>query len=67
MIAKAMAEENRVAIGRIVMARHEHPVIVEAFRDGLLMTTLRPAKEVKPEYGSKGKPATQMVSSLKTS
>src|SRR5665213_3657495 len=52
VIAKAMAEENRVAIGRIVMARREHPVMVEAFRGGLLMTTLRAANEVRePEYG----------------
>jgi DNA end-binding protein Ku len=66
VIAKAMAEENRVAIGRIVMARHEHPVMVEAFRDGLLTTTLRAANEVRePEYGAKGKPATQMVSLAK--
>jgi DNA end-binding protein Ku len=66
VIAKAMADENRVAIGRIVMARHEHPVMVEAFRGGLLMTTLRAANEVRePEYGSKGKPQSQMVSLAK--
>lgn len=66
VIAKAMAEENRVATGRIVIARHEHPVMVEAFRGGLLMTTLRAANEVRePNYGSKGKPESQMVSLAK--
>jgi DNA end-binding protein Ku len=66
VVAKAMAEEERVALGRIVMARREHPVMVEAFRGGLLMTTLRAANEVRePEYGSKGKPEAQMVSLAK--
>jgi DNA end-binding protein Ku len=48
------------------MARREHPVMVEPFRGGLLMTTLRAANEVRePEYGSKGKPEAQMVSLAK--
>jgi len=66
VIAKAMAEEKRVAIGRIVIARREHPVMVEPFRSGLLMTTLRAANEVRePEYDAKGKTETRMVSLAK--
>jgi len=66
VIAKAMAEEKRVAIGRIVIARREHPVMVEPFRSGLLMTTLRAANEVRePEYDAKGKAETRMVSLAK--
>jgi len=66
VIAKAMAEEECVAIGRIVMARREHPVMVEPFRGGLLMTTLRAANEVRePEYGAKARPEAQMVSLAK--
>lgn len=47
VIAQAMADKKRVALGRIVLSTREHPVMVEPFLDGLLMTTLRAANEVR--------------------
>jgi DNA end-binding protein Ku len=66
VIAVAMEQQKRVAIGRIVLSTHEHPVMVEPFLGGLLMTTLRAANEVRePDYDFKDKPDAEMVSLAK--
>jgi DNA end-binding protein Ku len=66
VIAVAMEEQKRVAIGRIVLSTREHPVMVEPFMGGLLMTTLRAANEVREsEYDFKDKPSAEMVSLAK--
>ncbi len=47
VIRDAIREKKMVALGRIVLARREHVVMLEAFDKGLLATTLRYSYEVR--------------------
>jgi DNA end-binding protein Ku len=47
VIAEAMAQEKKAAVGRIVMSSREHPVLVEPRGAGLVMFLLRSADEVR--------------------
>jgi DNA end-binding protein Ku len=47
VIAAAVKSAERVAIGRVVLAQREHPVMLEPYERGLLMTTLRTSDEVR--------------------
>ena len=47
VIAEAMREKRKVAIGRIVIASREHQVVIEPQDGAMLMTTLRAAGEVR--------------------
>ena len=49
VIREAMHDENRVALGRVVLFRREHLVTVEPLDKGMLVTTLRYADEVRAE------------------
>jgi DNA end-binding protein Ku len=50
VIREAMARRGKAGIARIVLYRRERPVMIEPFRQGLLLTTLRYDKTVrKPE------------------
>ena len=55
VIAEAMANKKRAALGRIVLSTREHPVMVEPFLGGLMMSVLRSPDEVrKAEFNFKG-------------
>lgn len=45
-IAQALINRKKAAIGRIVLSSREHPVMVEPFGEGLVMSILRTADEV---------------------
>jgi len=47
VIAAALEHKKLAALGRIVLSTREHPVMVEPFEGGLLMTLLRAANEVR--------------------
>lgn len=47
VVRDAMRDKKMVAIGRIVLARREHVVMLEPFDKGILATTLRYAYEVR--------------------
>ncbi|HTZ76435.1 MAG TPA: Ku protein [Stellaceae bacterium] len=47
VIAEALSSKKRAALGRIVLSTREHPVMVEPFEGGLVMTLLRAANEVR--------------------
>jgi DNA end-binding protein Ku len=47
VIRDAIRDKNMVALGRVVLTRREHVVMLEAFDKGLLATTLRYAYEVR--------------------
>jgi DNA end-binding protein Ku len=47
VIAAAIQSADRVGLGRVVLAQREHPVMLEAYRRGLLMSTLRTVEEVR--------------------
>ncbi len=47
VIAQALINRKKAAIGRVVLSSREHPVMVEPFGDGLLMSILRTADEVR--------------------
>jgi DNA end-binding protein Ku len=47
VIRDAMREEKKVGIGRVVLTRREHVVMLEPFDKGLLATTLRYPYEVR--------------------
>lgn len=49
VIREAMASMNRVALGRVVMTGRERTVAIEVRRQGLLLTTLRAANEVRSD------------------
>lgn len=63
VIAAALAESDRVGIGRIVMSQRERPVALQPFDEGLLLSTLHTADEVRlAEFESpKNKLDPQMV------
>src|SRR5262249_34674738 len=41
VISHALTNKKQAALGRIVLSTREHPVMVEAFESGLLMSLLR--------------------------
>ncbi len=47
VIAKAMTDEKKAAIGSIVLSTREHPVMVEPHGEGLVMYLLRTVDEVR--------------------
>jgi len=47
VIAQAMRKKKKAALGRVVLTSREHPVMVEPFEQGLLMSTLRASNEVR--------------------
>jgi DNA end-binding protein Ku len=47
VIRDALREKNMVALGRVVLTRREHVVMLEPFDKGILATTLRYAYEVR--------------------
>ena len=47
VIRAAMAKRNMVAIGRLVMSTRERTCAIEVEEDGLVLTTLRTAEEVR--------------------
>jgi DNA end-binding protein Ku len=47
VIREAMREAKKAGIGRVVLASRERPVLVEPRGEGMLMTTLRSASEVR--------------------
>jgi DNA end-binding protein Ku len=47
VIAKAMSDAKKAAIGTIVLSTREHPVMVEPHGPGLVMYLLRAAEEVR--------------------
>jgi Ku protein len=49
VIRDAIREKNMVALGRVVLTRREHVVMLEAFDKGLLATTLRYAYEIRDQ------------------
>jgi DNA end-binding protein Ku len=56
VIGEAMANKNKVGLGRVTISSRERPVLVEPRGAGLMMSTLRAADEVRPtEFGAKQK------------
>jgi DNA end-binding protein Ku len=51
VIRDAIREKGMVALGRVVLTRREHVIMLEAFENGLLGTTLRYAYEVRDQAG----------------
>jgi DNA end-binding protein Ku len=49
VIQEAMRQEKKAGIGRIVLSRREHPVLLRPRGRGILLTTLRPADEVRSD------------------
>jgi len=49
VIRDAIRDKNMVALGRIVLSRREHVMMLEAFDKGLLATTLRYPYEVREQ------------------
>lgn len=47
VIAEAMLNKRKAALGRVTFAMREHPVLVEPFGGGILMATLRSTDEVR--------------------
>ena len=47
VIRDAMAEEKVAGLGRVVLTSREHPLIVQAHDEGLMMTTLRAKDELR--------------------
>ncbi|HWE76672.1 MAG TPA: Ku protein [Stellaceae bacterium] len=47
VIAAALAETDRIGIGRIVMSQRERPVALQPFDRGLLLSTLHTSEEVR--------------------
>ena len=51
VIRDTIRDRNMVALGRVVLSRREHVVMLEAFDKGLLATSLRYAYEVRDAAG----------------
>lgn len=49
VIREAMAGQNRIGLGKVVMASRERQVAIEVRRNGMLVSTLRAHDEVRPE------------------
>jgi Ku protein len=49
VIRDVIREKGMVALGRVVLSRREHVIMLEAFENGLLGTTLRYAYEVRDQ------------------
>jgi len=66
VIHAAMVERGMSALSCIVMSRREHPVVIEAVGDGMMMTTLRYERNIIPaeeayEHLEEAKPDKEMV------
>jgi len=62
VIAQALENKGLVALGRVVLTTREHPVMLEPYEGGLLMTTLRAGDEVRAAgFNFHGKIDPQMV------
>jgi DNA end-binding protein Ku len=48
VIREAMRRQNKLAIGRLVLSSREHQVAIGPRDQGMLLTTLRPVREVRP-------------------
>jgi DNA end-binding protein Ku len=68
VIAEALKNKDRVAVGRVVLSTREHPVMIEPFGDGgLLMSKLRAPDEVRqPEFDFKSTVDKQMIDLAET-
>jgi DNA end-binding protein Ku len=56
VISEAMAQKNKLGLGRVTISSRERPVLVEPRDGGLVMSTLRSADEVRPpEFGARPK------------
>lgn len=56
VIGEAMANKDKVGLGRVTISNRERLVLVEPRGAGLVMSTLRSADEVRPaEFGAKAK------------
>jgi DNA end-binding protein Ku len=51
VIREAMRQRNKLAIARLVLANREHQVAIAPRQQGMLLTTLRPVREVRPASG----------------
>ncbi len=51
VIRDAIRDKGMVALGRVVLTRREHVIMLEAFDKGLLATTLRYPYEVREPGG----------------
>jgi DNA end-binding protein Ku len=51
VIRDAIRDKGMVALGRVVLTRREHVIMLEAFEKGLLGTTLRYSYEVRDQAG----------------
>jgi DNA end-binding protein Ku len=47
VMREAMAKAGKAAIGRVTISTREHPALIEPCGKGLLLTTLRPEREVR--------------------
>jgi len=47
VIREAMARAKKAAIGRVTISTREHPALIEPCGKGLLLSTLRPEREVR--------------------
>jgi DNA end-binding protein Ku len=47
VVHRAMRQSGKAGIGRVVLSTREHPVLLEPHERGMLLTTLRPADEVR--------------------
>jgi DNA end-binding protein Ku len=56
VIGEAMAQKNKLGLGRVTISSRERLVLVEPRDGGLVMSTVRSAEEVRPpEFGAKPK------------
>lgn len=51
VIRQAMQREDKVALGRLVLANREHAVAIRAQDPGMVLTTLRPPREIRKSKG----------------
>src|SRR5579871_2562323 len=63
VIAKAMTDEKKAAIGSIVLSTREHPVMVEPHGEGLVMYLLRTVDEVRQSEYEIDRKSTRLNSS----
>ena len=51
VIRRAMQREGKIALGRLVLSNREHAVAIRVQERGMILTTLRPAREVREPKG----------------
>ena len=47
VIRQAMQHEKKMALGRLVLSNREHEVAIRVLGSGMILTTLRPAREIR--------------------